>query len=150
MFIPGKNDEQNRIPRPDHYVLYGWRQSYFTRKLQAALHFYEAPYEFVRKDVDNERELLPFPSSTAFARFVVSEMTGTYLPFALGNRQALEAGAKAFVIPIYGEDVSYLARPYVEQSRRMILQRINTLLTDEERARVLAWLDEEGLIEVFR
>jgi glutathione S-transferase len=339
MFIPRKTDEQNRIPRPDHYVLYGWRQSYFTRKLQAALDFYSAPYEFVRKTADNQRELRlrsgthqvpvlhtpenwmiadttplmmmldqrfprremypagpagvlvhvveeyfdewiarttvhwrwayeenrellsmdaangdaeiaaeiaawgqrvcratgvssdvqkeaaeeeyhrilaaaeqqltetayllgdrptavdcivlaglrahfnfdpaprraihdryprtiawceqeddrwdgagelqPFPASTPFARFILSEMTNSYQPFALANRHALKAGDKAFVIPMYGEDVSYLARPYVEHSRRMIVQRIDALLTDEERVLVLDWLQEVGLAEAF-
>ena len=50
---------------------------------------------------------------------------------------------------MYGEEVSYLARPYVEQSRRMIVQRIHTLLNDEERGRVLDWLQDVGLAEVF-
>jgi len=45
---------------------------------------------------------------------------------AVGNQQALAKGDKAFVIPMYGEGVSYLARPYIEKSRRMLAAHIAT------------------------
>lgn len=67
--------------------------------------------------------LASFPESTAFARFVVFTMSATWAPFALANRDALSREKRAFVIPIYGEDVSYLARPYIEQSRLMLARR---------------------------
>ena len=49
----------------------------------------------------------------------------------------------------YGETVSYLARPYPEQSRRMILERIRWQLSDVERARVGNWLEQRGLAPAF-
>ena len=92
--------------------------------------------------------LADFPESTAFARFVFDEMVSTYQPYVLGNRDAQAAGAKAFHATIYGEDVSYLSRPYPEQSRRMILARIDTLSAAEQSA-VRAWLDRVKLSDCF-
>jgi glutathione S-transferase len=89
------------------------------------------------------------PQPTSFVHFVLSEMKDTYARFALGNRDALHNGAKAFVASIYGEDVSYLARPYIEQSRRMIVQRIADELTEEQQRHLRTWLDGYGLNEVF-
>lgn len=339
MFIPQKTDEQNQIGRPDRYVVYGWRRSYFTHKLTAALHFYGAPFEFRDKTKENEREirlrsgthqvpvlhtpenwmiadttpllrmldarfperalfpqgelglltqileeyfdewiarttvhwrwnypenhellsmdaahgdrqiaealtvwggkvcratgvssdiqqraaedeyhrimaaaesqldssafllgerptavdcivlaglrahflydpapnrvlrdryprvvrwtehtadqwdgggaLAPYPASTPFARFVLGEMKDTYARFALANRAALRAGDKAFVIPMYGEAVSYLARPYIEQSRRMIAARIESDLADGRAAAFKDQLAQWGLRETF-
>ena len=40
-----------------------------------------------------------------------------YQPFLLANAEVLAAGEKAFSVKTYGEEVSYLARPYPEQSR---------------------------------
>ena len=67
----------------------------------------------------------------------------------LGNSEALTSGQKAFVIDTYGEPASYLARPYPEQSRKMIQDRIRNRLSDTGRAEVLAWLDKEGLRKAF-
>ncbi len=77
-------------------------------------------------------------------------MATTYGPYALANRAALKASDKAFVIPVYGEEVSYLARPYIEQSRAMIAQRIATELSGTERQDLLTWLKPFGLENVFR
>jgi glutathione S-transferase len=85
-------------------------------------------------------QLQPFPSSTPFAQFVLEEMAATYQPYVLGNREAQRAGAKAFHIEVYGEDVSYLSRPYPERSRQMILDRISNALTLNEQSEVRAWL----------
>ena len=60
-------------------------------------------------------------------RHLLSEMADTYVPFVLGNRDALAAGAKAFHAQIYGEEVSYLTRPYPEQSRQMVVDRMESL-----------------------
>jgi len=98
---------------------------------------------------DGSGELAPFPGSTPFARFVLQEMLPTYVPFVLGNADALAAGAKAFHVQTYGEDVSYLTRPYPEQSRRMIQTKIEGQLTGEEAASVRDWLHERQLDEVF-
>ncbi len=91
----------------------------------------------------------PFPESTEFARAVLAEARETYRPFVLGNRRALERGDKAFVIEIYGEPVSYLAREYPEQSRLMIRDRIASQLDASERRQVLDWLDSVGLRDCF-
>ena len=93
---------------------------------------------------DGSGELADFPDSTPFARFFLEEMVSTWQPYVLGNRDAQAAGAKAFHANIYGEDVSYLSRPYPEQSRRMILARVNTL-SPARRSAVKAWLDRANL-----
>ncbi len=97
---------------------------------------------------DGGGELAPFPESTPFARHLLGEMATTYAPFVLGNQAALAAGAKAFHVETYGEDVSYLTRPYPEASRRMLARCIAALAHDEA-ASVRAWLDEHGLAGVF-
>jgi hypothetical protein len=68
-----------------------------------------------------------------------------YAPFVLGNAEALAAGRKVFSIQTYGEETSYLARPYPEQSRRMIHERIANRLSDGDRKRVVDFLEERGL-----
>ena len=67
---------------------------------------------------------------TEFAEFVASEMGSTYQPYIIANRGAQQAGAKAFHAAIYGEEVSYLSRPYPERSRQMIVDRLNELPED--------------------
>jgi uncharacterized protein (DUF849 family) len=76
-------------------------------------------------------------------------MTATYQPFALANRDALAAGARAFHAHVYDEEVSYLCRPYPEQSRQMVLRRIRNELEDGERAAVARWLDDSNLVAAF-
>ncbi|MGE0621919.1 MAG: glutathione S-transferase family protein [Pseudomonadales bacterium] len=92
-------------------------------------------------------ELAPFPESTGFARFVLGEMQDTYRPFVLANRDALQAGARAFQAEVYGEPVSYLTRPYPERSRRMVMERIEHQLTVDEQRPVVAWLHDTGLAD---
>ncbi len=94
-------------------------------------------------------ELPELSQSTDFARFVLQEMATTYKPFVLGNRQALEQGDRAFVIPMYGEDVSYLARPYIEQSRGMLAAHVHQELSGDEREAFLQWLQPFELSEVL-
>lgn len=98
---------------------------------------------------DGEGELSPFPEGTSFASHVLDVGRDPYAEFVLGNARALEAGDKAFVTETYGEEVSYLARPYPERSRRMIRDRIQNQLDVDERAAVGAWLEERGLAECF-
>lgn len=94
-------------------------------------------------------ELAEFPEATGFARLVLEEMAATYRPFVLANRAAQAEGQKAFQVPMYGEEVSYLSRPYPEQSRRMVVERIQRQLTAEERQQVSQWLYDVGLAECF-
>lgn len=98
---------------------------------------------------DGSGELAPFPASTPFAQTVLSAMATTYVPFVLGNSQALASNAKAFTISTYGEEVSYLARPYPERSRHMISDRIRYQLNQTQRLAVSAWLREWGLQDCF-
>ncbi|MEO0325510.1 MAG: hypothetical protein AAF447_21310, partial [Myxococcota bacterium] len=97
---------------------------------------------------DGEGSLAPLPESTPFARVVLGEMAATYAPFARANARACADTHKAFVIPMYGEDVSYLARGYVERSRRMVQQRLQAL-AGEDRAQADALLSAYGLADVF-
>jgi len=88
--------------------------------------------------------LAAFPELSNFAQFIVDEMRETYVSFALGNRNALLSGAKAFHVDTYGEEVSYLCRPYPERSRQMIVSRIRSM-TDDEQQRVGPWLEAQKL-----
>lgn len=98
---------------------------------------------------DGSGELAPFPESTGFVNFVLNEMVQTYVPYVLGLAPALAAGAKAFHASIYGEDVSYLCRPYPEASRQMIRDVIEHQLTSAQREDVVQWLKARGLHETF-
>jgi hypothetical protein len=70
-------------------------------------------------------------------------------PAVRSQRAAQNAGAKAFHVQTYGEDVSYLSRPYPEQSRQMIVDRILQHLTDEQRRATHAWLESVQLFDCF-
>jgi len=95
---------------------------------------------------DGSGELAPLPNSTPFAQHLLSEMADTYAPFVRANREAIDVGAKAFHAHIYGEDVSYLTRPYPEQSRQMVVTRLAAL----ERQDQISWvLEKNRLSGVF-
>ncbi len=98
---------------------------------------------------DGRGDLAEFPDSTPFAQLILKEMVMTYQPFALGNQKALANQQKAFVIDMYGESVSYLARSYIERSRQMIIRRTQNNLTHEARERVHNWLHEIALANAF-
>jgi glutathione S-transferase len=89
-----------------------------------------------------------FPDSTPFAQHVLKLARDNYKPFILGNRQATTTGNKAFTVKTYGEQVSYLTRPYPERSRKMVVERIEQLNLND-RALVGEWLMEKGLSECF-
>ncbi len=59
MFQKNKNDEKPQIKssKYNHYTLYGWDRSYFTRKLDAALIFYNASYHLERITKENQSEI---------------------------------------------------------------------------------------------
>ena len=101
------------------------------------------------KSWDGDGKLAPFPSSTPFARFVLEEARGPYRSFIVGNAAALREKQKAFVVRVYDEDVSYLARLYPERSRRMIEHRIARRLDADEQRAVGDWLRGVGLHDVF-
>lgn len=98
---------------------------------------------------DGSGELAPFPESTAFARFVLAEMSTTYCPYILANREAQRHGDKAFHIDTYGEEVSYLSRPYPELSRTMISARLRDQLRPAERTEVERWFGDTALDDCF-
>jgi hypothetical protein len=97
---------------------------------------------------DGTGSLAPFPDSTPFAQHVLGEMSTTYTPYVLANRDAQLAGAKAFHVETYGEEVSYLSRPDPESARQMIVQRIDELAPQGQGA-VRAWLASKGLAQTF-
>jgi glutathione S-transferase len=94
---------------------------------------------------DGDGALPTFPETTEFGGFILQELKTTYQPYALANGEAQAAGAKAFHAPIYGEEVSYLSRPYPETSRKMITTRIRDELASSERDQINDWLGREGL-----
>ncbi len=97
---------------------------------------------------DGNGELADFPLTTGFATFVLDEMRETYCPYVLANAKAQQAGAKAFHTNIYGEEVSYLSRPYPEQSRKMVNNHIKAL-PDSQQSEVAKWLTDYSLDQCF-
>ena len=91
----------------------------------------------------------PFPDSTPFARHVLRLTADQYRPFLLANAQALTTGSRAFTVDTYGEPASYLCRPYPEQARTMIRQRIANRLDAPTGGVVQRWLADLGLSDVF-
>jgi hypothetical protein len=91
----------------------------------------------------------PLPDCTPFVHVILSEMANTYRHFALANQSALAGGDKAFVIPMYGEEVSYLARPYIEKSRRMLAERYRHLCADGCQHSFDTLSDRYGLIDLL-
>lgn len=61
-----------------------------------------------------------------FVNLLLKEMGGPFKSFVQGNGAALAKGEKAFVVEVYGEEVSYLCRPYAEKSRRMLIEKLKT------------------------
>ncbi len=97
---------------------------------------------------DGGGELAPFPDSTAFAHHVLGEMPSTYVPYVLANRAAQAAGARACTATTWGEQVSYLSRPYPERSRAMVRAHIDRLPADQ-RTTVEDWLQAVELAAAF-
>ena len=91
-------------------------------------------------------ELVSFTNPTPFAQFILEEMSATYGRYVLANASAQQAGAKACNAEIYGEQVSYLSRPYPEKSRQMVSARAQPLLQNSE---VQNCLNSYALAEVF-
>jgi glutathione S-transferase len=94
--------------------------------------------------------LAAFPESTPFASHVLKIAREQYAPFLLGNAKALATSQKAFSVETYGQTASYLARPYPEQSRQMVKDRIRSRLGADERSQVGGWLESVGLSAGFR
>ncbi len=89
--------------------------------------------------------LAAFPTSTPFAQHVLAIGRAEYAPFVEANARTIAEGAKTFEIDTYGEATTYLARPYPEQSRRLLQARVRDQLSKAERQSVGAWLAEAGL-----
>jgi len=98
---------------------------------------------------DGTGELQPFPESTDFAQYILKLMKETYLNYLMANTKAVKQGDKAFVTEMYGEEVSYKRLDYREESRQMVMRRINHQLTEPERDTVKKWLVECGLDKGF-
>jgi glutathione S-transferase len=98
---------------------------------------------------DGDGELADFPETTPFARFALEDLSKCYRPFVLNNADALAAGAKAFHFETYGEEVSYLTRPYPELSRNMIRRRIEHELQSGDKKALTRWLDSYNLADCF-
>lgn len=86
---------------------------------------------------------------TPFAEHVLKEMAESYCPFVLGNSEALNREQKSFISSTFGIEASYLTRAYPEQSRAMLVQRINDTLGEDEKLKVEKRLVDFGLAECF-
>jgi glutathione S-transferase len=100
-------------------------------------------------DWNGHGELAEFPTTTVFGDVLLAIGRDHYAPFLLGNADALASTQKSFIVDTYGTPCSYLTRPYPEQSRRMILDRIRYQLDDRERQAAKEWLGDAGLAECF-
>lgn len=60
-----------------------------------------------------------------FARAVLELAGETFLAFASENRRACARGDRVFHATVYGEETSFLARPEMERSRRLLVSRVN-------------------------
>ncbi len=113
---------------------------------------YPVVVEWVNTHADQwtgEGDLATLPECTPFAHVILEEITSTYKPFALANATAIARGDKAFVIPMYGENVSYLARPYIEKSRQMLLQHYRRLCAEGCKHGTQSLLDDYGLADLL-
>jgi hypothetical protein len=59
-----------------------------------------------------------------FCALVLEEMGRDFARFAEGSHDAYSTGRESFTATVYGESVSYLHRPYVEKSRRMLRKKL--------------------------
>ena len=107
-----------------------------------------------------ENKTVPSPSLKSneslppFVDFVLNEAsTNGFADFLRGNRKAIQNGTKAFTAKTYGKDVSYLARPYPEQSRRMLRSFLKLHLARtcslQEQRRFSHILKEKGLYDLY-
>ena len=84
-----------------------------------------------------------------FIEFVLKEMGSGFHNFVKGNSDGITEGAKAFEADVYGEGVSYLARPYVEKSRKMLQDFTGTILDPQQAAAYTALLAKFGLDDLY-
>lgn len=88
-----------------------------------------------------------------FIEFCLREMGREqgFKAFVLGNARAVEQTAKSFTAQVYGEEVSYLTRPYVEKSRRMLRQATGNALVAHplHLKQYSELLDRFGLSELY-
>ena len=79
-------------------------------------------------------------------------MSKGFKNFILGNRDAYENSLKAFVANVYGENVSYLYRPYPEMSRQMLIEKLETHLhscSEKEVENFNEIMRHFGLLELY-
>jgi len=98
----------------------------------------------------------PTMSSSSLPPFVAStlqEMSGPFKRFVLGMVTAHQTKAKAAVVNTYGEDVSYLFRPYTVKSRLMLIDKLKNHLagscTPQERDEFKSIISAYGLDELY-
>ena len=84
-----------------------------------------------------------------FVDFVLREMGGGFRNFVLGNARAQAEGSKSFKAEVYGEEVSYLARPYVEKSRRMLQSFTGRVLNPSELGQYNALLKKYQISDLY-
>ena len=99
------------------------------------------------RDPDLSLKTLP-----PFVHLILSEMSKGFKNFILGNRDAYENSLKAFVANVYGENVSYLYRPYPEMSRQMLIEKLETHLhscSEKEVENFNEIMRHFGLLELY-
>lgn len=65
-----------------------------------------------------DRNIEGLHSLSPFVSLILREMGADFASFVKGNARATLMKERAFTAHVYGENVSYLQRPYVEKSRR--------------------------------
>lgn len=71
-----------------------------------------------------------FDNPTRFALAMLDEMQTAFVPFILGNKDAVARGDKLFERTVFNEDVTYLTRPYPEKARQMVEAHIARLKSE--------------------
>jgi glutathione S-transferase len=87
-----------------------------------------------------------------FVELLLQEMGAGFKDFVLGMKHARVKKSKAAVITMYGEEVSYLYRPYAEKSRKMLVEKLQTHLgscSAEEKAEFQKIMSKFGLSELY-
>ena len=159
----GKRFIFGNSPTAADCIVYGSCTAHFTRDIypKQVLKHLTALHSVLQQASDPiENQTAPSPrlkSNEAlppFVDFVLNEAsTNGFSEFLRGNMKAIQNGTKAFTAKTYGKDVSYLARPYPEQSRRMLRSFLKLHLartcTLNEQERFSNILKEKGLHDLY-
>eukprot|EP00035_Acanthoeca_spectabilis_P026708 m.463910 g.463910 ORF g.463910 m.463910 type:complete len:374 (-) comp23212_c0_seq1:112-1233(-) len=101
----------------------------FLKDLTAVRHWHDHVFgSAVPEKASVVDHTLSLDSLPPFCSLVLDEMGGAFAKFVEGSRDAHASESKSFVATTYGENVSYLFRPYVEKSRQLLRHKLSVHL----------------------